>query len=104
MVMIVLLKEAWICATPSVTTFFTFFRELLLALTTCCFLPVITAKNFPGLTAPELLIYKILTLDRTPWPFTGTGIGPGALPPERQPATMSDTAITTQIHQPFDVH
>jgi hypothetical protein len=104
MVMIVLLKEAWICATPSVTTFFTFFRELLVAFTTCCVLPVITANKFPGLTAPELYIYKSLTLDWTPRPFTGSGIGPGTLPPQWQTTTMPDTTVTPKIHQPLDVH
>ena len=62
--MIVLLKEAWICAIPSVTVFFTFFFALEVVL------------------AIVLLSLQLL-LDWFTWPFASAGVSSGALAAQR---------------------
>ncbi len=37
-------------------------------------------------------------------PLSGTGIGFGSLPPDRQCPSMAKAPVGTQIHQPFDIH
>jgi len=46
----------------------------------------------------------VLSLDRSARTLTGTSVGLGALPTQRQAAAVTDAPITTQVHQTLDVH
>src|SRR3954466_5048904 len=51
-----------------------------------------------------LLRHLLLAGDRAAWALLGAGIGVRALTAHRQPATMANSAIRADVHQPFDVH
>lgn len=42
--------------------------------------------------------------DRLGWTFAGPGVGVGALTANRQTPAMADTAVTTEVHEAFDIH
>src|SRR5688572_5238643 len=80
--MMVLLKEAWTWAIPSVTTRLIFFLVLAAA----------------GLA---MVVYPLL-LDGLARTLTGTCIGPGTLTTQREATTVTQAAIAAQVHQTLD--
>jgi len=101
-VMMVLLNDAWTCATPSDTFFLTF----------CARGPKPSAA-FPGGSGRFCLPWVVLSdlaggrveldggLARS---LTGARVGAGALAAHGQPFAMAMAAIATEIHQPLDRH
>merc|ERR1712230_33545 len=106
MVTMVLLKEAWMWAIPSATCFLTFFFVDLCGLAISLILLLIstlqqiqcsyTKRADPG-------NQRLLT-DRLTRTLTGTCICFSTLTTKRQAATVTDTTVTTEIHQTFDAH
>src|SRR5437867_4928377 len=100
MVTIVLLKEAWICAIPLWTVLRSFF------------FPFFTLMNGPSYSGPERLrargswagCWFPRCPDGSPFAFPGSGIGPRALSPDRQPLAMSQPAIGARVDQSLDIH
>src|SRR5579862_229552 len=86
-VMIVLLKVAATCATPTTTFFFSFLR----------------ARAAPAGFA-ILLRHFLLAGDRLGGTLARAGVGVGALAADGQAAAVAQAAVTAQIHQPLDVH
>jgi hypothetical protein len=91
MVIIVLLKLAWIWATPDNTVRRSFFTDNLLG----AFLTFTHLAN-----APVLFLFAS---DGNPLTATGTGVGVRPLSPNRKVALVPLTAITANFHQTFDV-
>src|SRR5580698_5302326 len=91
MVMMVLLKVAATCATPTTTFFFSFLRAR-------------GALPPAFLSSAILLGHFLLAGDRLGRPLAGAGIGVGALAADRQALAMAQAAIAAQIHQALDVH
>src|ERR1700759_5168260 len=87
MVMIVLLKVAATCATPTTTFFFSFLR----------------ARPAPFLSA-ILLRHFLLAGDRFRRAFARARVRVRALTVDRQALTMTQAAIRTEVHKAFDVH
>src|SRR3984885_8952380 len=87
MVMIVLLKVAATCATPTTMFFFSFLR----------------ARPAPAGLA-MLLRHFLLAGDRLGGTFARARIGVGTLAADGQTAAMAQTAVATQVHEPLDVH
>jgi hypothetical protein len=57
------------------------------------------------LTDDGLLFGGALFLDGGPFrAFSRSGVGAGPLAMYRQGSSMPETAVTTQVHKPFDVH
>src|SRR5262252_2439358 len=77
MLMIVLLNDAWTCATASRICRFDFFRT---------FAPAAAPAAAPLGAAAR------------------AGVRTRALAPQRQAAAVTDAAVATEVHQPFDVH
>src|SRR5665213_1734313 len=86
MVIMVLLNEAFTCATPEVM----FLRSRFLT------------------RAGSLAIYRALLLllagDRPGGTLAGAGVGVGSLTAHRQALAVPQSAIAGQVHQPLDVH
>src|SRR3569833_1152185 len=90
MVMIVLLKVAATCATPTTTFFFSFLR--------CR-----GALPPDFLSSAILLGHFLLAGDRLGRPLAGAGSGVGTLAADRQALAVTQAAIATQVHQALDV-
>src|ERR1700753_4191122 len=87
-VMIVLLKVAATCATPTTTFFFSFLR----------------ARPAPFFSAAmELLRHFLLAGDRFRGAFARTRVGMRALTMNRKATAMTQPAIAAEIHQTLDV-
>src|SRR2546429_9573963 len=82
MVMVVLLKVAETCATPSAS------------IMRLAFLPI----------AIELLRYLLLAGDSAAWALLGTGVGVRALTANRQTTAVTNTAVAPDVHKSLDVH
>src|SRR5882724_7503141 len=87
MVMIVLLKVAATCATPTTTFFFSFLR----------------ARDAPAGLA-ILLGHFLFARDRFRRALARTRVCVGTLTADRQASAMTQAAIATQVHQTFDIH
>src|SRR5215510_6156202 len=92
MVMTVLLKLAFTCATPDVMFFRSRRRGRGVAT-----LPMI---SYPSLASDRLL----LAGDGLGRPLAGARIGMSTLAAHWQPLAMAQAAIAAEIHQPLDVH
>src|SRR5882672_4235752 len=86
-VMIVLLKVAATCATPTTTFFFSFLR----------------ARDAPAALA-MLLRHFLLAGDCLGGTFARARVRVGALTADGQALTVAQAAVATEIHEPFDVH
>src|ERR1017187_1310328 len=93
MVMMVLLKDACTCATPSATFLRTFLRTRCAALFAGAFAM--------GVSQSGLFLQRLCCLARA---LAGAGIGAGALATHRQATTMTETTIAADVHQTLDVH
>src|SRR5512142_145932 len=87
MVIMVLLNEAFTCATPEVM----FLRSR--RLTRAGSLAI-------GCEALSLLL---LAGDRLRRPLAGAGVGVGALAPDRKALAVAQAAVAGQVHEPLDV-
>src|SRR5579863_3705441 len=86
MVTVVLLNEAFTCATPEVM----FLRSRFLTR---------AGSLAMGSLSPLLL----LAGDRLGGTLAGAGVGVGALAADRQAPAMAQAAVAGQVHQPLDV-
>src|SRR5262252_5251064 len=107
--MIVLLNDAWICAIPSATFFFTFFRTRVAAVGVCCcgglamvwFLCCSTRQATHRSSLGRCRLRGDRLLART---FTRARVGARALTAHRQALAMTQAPIGAEVHQPLDVH
>src|SRR6516164_5560602 len=102
-VIIVLLKLAFTCATPEAM----FFRSR--RRTRVASLPILSpfAARSRLLRCRHMSLLQALFLLAGNWfgrTFAGPGIGMGALPAHREAAPVAQAAIAAEIHQPLDVH
>src|SRR5690606_5797094 len=97
MVIIVLLKEAFTCATAEVMFFFSLRRgRAALSLTMSSYSPSKTAYGLAGCL--------LLAGNGNRLALAGAGFGMGALAAHRQALAMAQTAVAAQVHQALDVH
>src|SRR5882757_9048852 len=89
MVMMVLLKVAATCATPTTTFFFSFLRA--------------RPALLPALFAASAMTY-LVTFFLPAIAFAGAGVGVGTLTADRKALAMAKAAIAAQVHQTLDVH
>jgi hypothetical protein len=89
MVMIVLLKVAWICATPTGTFFLTFLAD-----------PFFGLAIFPS-SGQVLSLFP--ATDRWAVALSGPGIGLGTLASDRQTPPVTQSFIRPQIHISLNV-
>ena len=89
----VLLNEAWTCATPSATFLRTFLRTRWAAL---------LAGAFAMVVFQSLLFFQ--RRGSLAGAFTRTGVGASALTTHRQPTAMTETTVAADVHQSLDVH
>src|SRR5512146_1196798 len=87
MVIMVLLNEAFTCATPEVM----FLRSRRLT-------------RAGSLAIGAKLSLLLLAGDRLGRPLAGAGVGVGALAADRQALAVTQPAIAGQVHEPLDVH
>ncbi len=85
MVIMVLLNEAFTCATPEVM----FLRSRFL--------------TRAGSLAIESVALLLLAGDRLGGALAGAGVGVGALAADRQALAVAQAAVAGQVHQPLDV-
>src|SRR5215469_2974882 len=103
MVIMVLLKLAFTCATPEAV----FLRSR--RRTRVASLPILNpfAARSRLLRCRQMSLLHALFLLAGNWfgrTFAGPGIGMGALPAHREAAPVAQAAIAAEIHQPLDVH
>src|SRR5271154_4365879 len=94
MVMIVLLKVAATCATPTTTFFFSFLRAR----------PVPAFFSAAAGAAMGLLGHFLLAGDRLGRALARARVGVGALAADRQALAVTQAAVAAEIHQTLDVH
>src|SRR5687767_3305523 len=109
MVIMVLLNDAFTCATPDAM----FLRSR--RRTRVASLPILGpfATRWPD-PGPKLLCTRLIPVldrgllllagNRLRRTLTGAGVGVGTLAAHRQPAPVAQSAVATKIHQPLDVH
>src|ERR1700709_2089669 len=90
-VMIVLLKVAATCATPTTMFFFSFLRAR-------------PPPAFLSATAMGLLGHFLLAGDGLRGALARACVGVGALAADRQALAVTQAAVAAQIHQALDVH
>src|SRR6188508_1597915 len=93
----VLLNDAWTCATPCGTTRFSFFLAPFFS-----FPPVAGVAAAASLAISSLLLLGQLLLagdGRLTGTLARTGVGVGALAAHRQALAMTDAAVTADLHQ-----
>jgi hypothetical protein len=61
-------------------------------------------RKFTAAQPDGLRTESMSALDRAARPFTRPGVGLGLLPADRQATTMTQAAVTSQVHQALDVH
>src|SRR5215468_11036408 len=99
MVIIVLLNDAFTCATPEAM----FLRSRLR--TRVASLPMFDPfAACPARAAADYPCLLLLAGDRLGRSLAGAGIGVCALAAHREAATVAQPAIAAEIHQPLDVH
>src|SRR5687767_8359327 len=100
MVIIVLLKDAFTCATPEVMFFFSRRRTRGEAAAALVTMGLIDTRALNRLTSGGLL----LAGDRPRLALAGAGVGVGALAADRQVLAVPEAPVAAEIHQPLDVH
>src|SRR5271165_3635795 len=98
MVIMVLLNDAFTCATPEAM----FLRSRLR--TRVASLPIRDPFADRSLSPRRRQTLFLLTGNRLGRTFTGPGVGMCALAAHRETPAVTQAAIATQIHQPLDVH
>src|ERR1700749_4513540 len=88
MVMIVLLKVAATCATPTTTFFFSFLR----------------ARPAPFFSAAILLGHFLFAGDRFRGALARARVGVRALTADRKASAVTQTTVATEVHETLDVH